>query len=172
MRRLFTFILPLLIIMSFTVADLKPADTDQAVTFTIKNFGINTKGEIKGLKGGIKWDPAKPASSAFNVTADVNTISTGIDMRDSHLKKEEYFDVAKFPAISFASTAVNNGNVTGNLTIKGITKSINFPFTVTPSGGGYIFEGEFTIDRKEFNVGSGSMSLGNSVTVHLKVQAK
>jgi len=172
MHRFFTLLLPAFVIMSFTVVNLKPVDAENAVTFTIKNFGINTNGEIRGLKGSIKWDAANPSASSFNVTADVATISTGIEMRDNHLKKEEYFDAEKYPTISFVSTAVTAGNVTGNLTIKGVTKNISFPFTATASNGGFIFEGEFMINRKDFGVGSSSMSLSNNVTVHLKVQAK
>lgn len=158
--------------MSFTSSDLKPVDASEAVTFTIKNFGINTSGEFKGLKGTIKWDASNPSASVFNVTVDANTINTDIDMRDDHLRKEEYFNIAKYPTINFVSTAVNANNVTGNLTIKGVTKQISFPFTVKPSAGGYLFEGSFEINRRDFGVGSGSVSLSNNVTVNLKVQAK
>jgi polyisoprenoid-binding protein YceI len=172
MRKFFTLILPAFFTMSFITADLKPVDATESVTFTIKNFGINTSGEIKGLKGTIKWDAANPSASLFNMSVDVNTINTGIDMRDAHLKKEEYFNAEKYPVITFISTAVNASNITGNLTIKGVTKPVSFPFTVKPSNGGYLFEGEFAINRKDFGIGGGSVSLSNSVTVNLKVQAK
>ena len=158
--------------MSFTSSDLKPVDANEAVTFAIKNFGINTNGEFKGLKGIIKWDASNPSASVFNVTVDANTINTDIDMRDSHLKKEEYFNTEKYPTINFVSTAVTANNVTGNLTIKGVTKQISFPFTVKPSASGYLFEGSFEINRRDFGVGGGSVSLSNNATVNLKVQAK
>ena len=172
MRKFFTLLLPAFILVSFKNIDLKPFDADNAVTFAIKNFGINTNGEMKGLKGIIKWDDSNPSASVFNVTVDANSINTGIDMRDNHLRDEEYFNVKKFPVISFVSTAVTATNVTGNLTIKGITKQVSFPFTVKPSNGTYSFEGSFTINRKDFGVGGSSMSLGNNVTVNLKVLAK
>lgn len=172
MGRFITFILPVFMAMSFTSGDLKPVDTNEAVTFTIKNFGINTSGGIKGLKGIIKWDPANPSASVFNVSVDVSTINTGIEMRDSHLKKDEYFDVEKYPDINFVSTAVTASNLTGNLTIKGVTKQVSFPFTVKPSNGGFLFEGTFSINRKDFGIGGGSVSLSNSVKINLKVQAK
>src|SRR5689334_7577370 len=101
---LFAFASALLI--SFTVLDLKPVDTDGSVTFTTKNFGVNTKGEFKGLKGTIRWDSANLANSSFNVSVDVNTINTGIDMRDNDLKKETYFNAEKYPTINFVSTVV------------------------------------------------------------------
>ncbi len=156
---------------SFALVNLKPADSDEAVIFTIKNFGINTKGELKGLKGTIKWDAAKISNSSFNVSADVNTINTGIDMRDNDLKKETYFDAKKYPAINFVSTSVAADAVTGNLTIKGVTRSIFIYYTVKPSGNGYLFEGEFSINRRDFGVGGGGMVLGENVNVKLKVQA-
>jgi polyisoprenoid-binding protein YceI len=172
MRNFFTLIIASVVVMSFTSSDLKPVDASEAVTFAIKNFGINTNGEFKGLKGTIKWDPSNPSASVFNVTVDANTINTDIDMRDSHLRKEEYFNTEKYPTINFVSTAVTANNVTGNLTIKGVTKQISFPFTVKPSAGGYLFEGSFEINRRDFGVGGGSVSLSNSATVNLKVQAK
>lgn len=150
--------------------DLKPVDADNSVTFVIKNFGINTKGELKGLKGNIKWDEANPSTSSFDVSVDVNTINTGIDKRDYDLKKEKYFDAKKYPTLSFISTAVTADNITGDLTIKGITKKVNFPFAVTPSGKGYLFKGSFSISRRDFGVGGGGV-LGDNVDVTLKVQA-
>ncbi len=160
-----------LLLCSFTLVTLKPVDSADAVTFVIKNFGINTKGSINGLKGTIKWDAANPAASQINASVDVNTLNTGIDMRDKDLKEEKYFDIARFPTINFTSTAVSATNVTGNLTIKGITKSINFPITVTSSGSGYLFQGNFNINRRDFDIGGGSMVLSDEVKVTLKVQA-
>ena len=162
--------------MSFTSSDLKPVDANEAVTFAIKNFGINTNGEFKGLKGIIKWDASNPSASVFNVTVDANTINTDIDMRDSHLKKEEYFDASKYPTINFVSTSItgdqNGYTLSGHLTIKGITKDISFPFTVTHQNDGTVFTGTFSINRKDFNVGGGSAVMGSNVDVSLKVLAR
>jgi polyisoprenoid-binding protein YceI len=160
------------LLMAFVLIDLKPVDADNSVTFIIKNFGVNTKGEFKGLKGAIKWDAATPANSSFNVSVDVNTINTGIDLRDNDLKKETYFNAEKYPTINFVSTTVNSNNVTGNLTIKGVTKEINIPFTIAPAGSGYLFEGNFSLNRKDFGVGGGSFVLSDRVDVTLKVQAQ
>ena len=172
MRTLFILLIASVTAMAFTSSELKPVDANEAVTFTIKNFGINTNGELKGIRGTIKWDAANPAASVFNITVDANTINTGIDMRDNHLRKDEYLDVEKYPSISFVSTAVTANNVKGDLTIKGVTKQISFPFTVNLSASGYVFEGSFSINRRDFGVGGGSVSLSNNVNVNLKVQAK
>jgi len=171
MKRIVTLVAIVAALCSFTMTGLKPVDKDGAVTFVIKNFGINTKGSLSGLKGTLKWDAANPAASQISATVDVKTISTNIESRDNHLKEDSYFDVAKYPTISFNSTAVSANSITGNLTIKGTTKSITFPISVTPSGKGYLFHGEFTINRRDFGVGGGSMVLGEDVKVTLNVQA-
>lgn len=164
-----------IVLSSFAVLFLKPGDSKNAVTFVIKNFGINTKGEFKGLKGDIQWNEEDPAASAINVSVDANTINTAIEARDKDLKKEEYFDADKYPQISFASTSItsNNGNYTanGNLTIKGTTKTISFPFTATKTANGFVFNGSFTINRLDYGVGKNSMVLADDVDVTLKVQA-
>ena len=160
---------------AFAVINLKPADNEGAVTFTIKNFGINTKGSFKGLKGSVNWDAANPSASSFNVSVDAKTINTAIDARDKELKQEAYFNADKYPVITFTSTQItgDNGNyhVTGNLTIKGITKTISFPFTAASSGAGYTFKGEFTINRLDYNIGGNSMVLSDNADVNLNVQA-
>jgi polyisoprenoid-binding protein YceI len=167
------FVLAIIVIsalFAFTTVNLSPVDSEDAVTFVIKNFGINTKGSLNGLRGTIKWDPDNPAASTVNATVDVNTLNTNIDMRDKDLKEETYFNYPKYHTISFVSTAVSPTSITGNLTIKGVTKVIAFPITVTPSGKGYLFEGNFTINRRDYGVGGGSMVLSDKVDVTLKVQ--
>jgi len=157
----------------------KPVDEKSEIKFTVKNFGINTSGSLNGLKGAITFNTADLPSSSFNVSADINTVNTGMESRDSHLKKEEYFDAEKFPTISFVSkniTKDQNGYiVTGGLTIKGITKTISFPFTVQNTvqsqDEGIIFIGSFSINRKDFDIGGSSAVLGNNVDVSLKVVA-
>ena len=131
MKALFAFIM----FLSFSIktnAQQKPVDEKSKVSFTIKNFGLNTSGTLQGLNGTIKFDDANPSASSFDVSVNVNTINTGIDNRDNHLKKEEYFNVEKYPTITFVSNGIKKDNdgysVTGNLTIKGVTKSISFPF--------------------------------------------
>lgn len=175
MKALLSFIFLITSIFTVTAQQYKPVDSKSEVKFTIKNFGINTNGSLAGLKGSIKFDEQNPGNTVFNVSVDVNTINTGVDNRDSHLKKEEYFNVEKYPAISFTSTSVagtqGKYTVNGNLSIKGITKPVSFPFTAEKKDNGFIFSGEFSIDRKEFGVGGNSAVLGNSVNVSLKVFA-
>lgn len=156
--------------------DLKPVDTEKSVTFSINNFGLATRGEFKGLKGTIKWVPENPATSSFNVTIDANSINTDNEMRDSHLRDQEYFDVGKYPNISFTSSGITGSNgqysAVGNLTIKNKTKNITIPFTVEQTSNGYQFNSSFSINRRDYGVGGGSMVMSDVVKVTLKITAQ
>jgi polyisoprenoid-binding protein YceI len=154
----------------------QPADSKSSVKFSIRNFGINTGGSFKGLEGDIQFDKTNPGKTVFDISINATTVNTGNDARDTHLRKEEYFDVARFPKISFKSTAVSakgsGYQVSGQLSIKGTTKTISFPFKVSSDADGYLFEGSFQLNRRDFKVGGNSMVLGDNVTVTLAVFAK
>ena len=155
-----------------------PSDEGSKLHFVIKNIGINTGGDIAGMKGKIKFDAKQPASSLFDVTVDVTTIDTDNDRRDGHLKKDDFFDAEKYPTIHFVSTEIKQRAdlkhfiFKGNLTIKDITKPIEFPFTAEGKDGGALFAGEFEINRIDFGVGKESATMANKVSVSLSAFAK
>ena len=154
-----------------------PADPGSSISFAIKNFGFSVKGSLTGLRGKISFDPKDLSHAAFDVSVDASTINTDNEMRDGHLKKEDYFDVEHYPGIRFVSTGVSTAGkdgsyvVSGKLTIKKQTRDLSFPFNVAPLGNDYIFSGTFTINRKDFDIG-GSSTISNSLTVSLTVLAK
>ena len=155
-----------------------PTDAGSKVYFVIKNFGINTGGTFEGLAGSITFDPANLSAASFDVTVDAKTVDTDIEARDNHLRKAEYFDVEKYPKISFRSTKITATNKDGYLymfgviTIKNVSKDISFPFTQTSKDGGILFKGDFKLDRKEFGVGGSSFSLSDDVSIQLSIFAK
>lgn len=155
-----------------------PTDAGSKVYFVIKNFGINTGGTFDGLAGSITFDPANLSAASFDVTVDAKTVDTDIEARDNHLRKAEYFDVEKYPKISFRSTKITATNKDGYLymfgviTIKNVSKDISFPFTQTSKDGGILFKGDFKLDRKEFGVGGSSFSLSDDVSIQLSIFAK
>lgn len=180
MKNIFSFFSAILICSNGLMAQsiYTPVDENSKVHFVIKNFGIKTGGDFTGLKGTIKFDPVNFASSGFNVTIDASTIDTDNSSRDGHLRKSEFFDVAKYKTISFKSTKVVKSSVAGRfyvygeLTIKGVTKPVEFGFGATPKDGGYIFDGEFGINRRDFGVGGSSVSMSDNLRVSLSVFAK
>src|SRR5437762_12064877 len=155
-----------------------PKDDGSKVHFTIKNFGVATGGDFKGLSGTIKFDPNNPAAADFDVSVDASTVDTDIESRDKDLRKSNYFDVKTYPRISFKSTKVTRTNkadylyMFGKITIKVVTKEIQFPFKATAKDGGYLFEGNFKLNRRDFGVGKNSISLSDDLTVSLSVFAK
>src|SRR5258708_4519635 len=155
-----------------------PKDDGSKVHFVIKNFGVGTGGDFTGLSGTIKFYPNNMATADFYVSVDANTVDTDIESRDKDLRKSNYFDVATYPKLSFKSTKISKTNkagylyMFGNITIKGVTKEIKFPFKATAKDGGYLFEGNFKLNRRDFGVGSNSISLADELTVTLTVFAK
>ncbi len=157
----------------------KPADTKGAITFSIKNFGVNVTGSFQGLEGTVKFQSEQPEQASFDVSIAISTLQTGIELRDKHLKRRDYFDVENFPMISFVSTSVKPGKntgefmVTGTLTIKGKQEVIAFPFSAIPKpDGALLFTGSFTINRCNFGIGGWSVSLADAVLVKLSVITK
>lgn len=169
----------LMFVAAFTFAQsYSPVDNGSDIAFSIKNFGLNVNGSFKGLKGKIIFNPANLSSSVFSVTVDAATINTGTAARDRHLKKEEYFDAEKYPQLSFVSGKISNSTKAGTLflegkiTIKGVTKPVSFPFTATPKEDGYLFEGTFKLNRRDFGVGGKSLVMSDNLSVSLAVFAK
>ena len=155
----------------------KPTDAGSKVRFVIKNFGINTGGTFEGLTGNVTFDPASLSTASFDVSVDAKTVDTDMEARDNHLRKAEYFDVEKYPTLTFRSSKVTATNkpeylyMFGTLTIKGVSKEISFPFTHKAKDGGYLFEGEFKLNRRDFGVGGKSFSMSDELTVELSIFA-
>lgn len=178
MNRLIAIITSLFLTANLGAQVLKPVDEESSVKFRIKNFGFNTvTGAFKGLQGSIRFNPENLAASSIDVTIDAKTVNTGINLRDNHLRKEEYFDVKNHPVIRFVSTRITPSSkagtlfIFGKLTVKNVTREISFPFSVATQEGGYQFTGEFKINRIDFGVGESS-SVSDNLTVILKVVAR
>lgn len=178
MKIICTLALILLSVSGIYAQQYTPSDDGSKVKFVIKNLGINTGGTFDGLKGTISFDAANPLTASFDVTVDASTVDTDIDSRDNHLRKQEYFDVEKYPVIRIQSSRITKTNSAqylyffGTITIKGVSKEIKFPFKATAKDDGFLFEGEFKINRRDFGVGGNSMVLSDDVSVSLSVFAK
>lgn len=162
----------------FAQKTLTPSDEGSKVHFVIKNFGINTGGDITGLKGSVNINAKNPAASSADVTAEIKTIDTDNDRRDRHLQQADFFDAAKYPTIRLKSKSIKAndraGEYTfiGEVTMHGVTKMISFPFNVLPQIDGYLLVGDFVLNRLDFGVGKESATMGDTVEVSLKVLAK
>lgn len=165
-------IILLLAVNSF--AQVKNTVTKSAITFQIKNLGLNTGGSLGGLQTTIQFDPANLATSSIEASVDVNAINTGSDTKDAHLKSADFFDVARFSKITMKSVSFKHksgNNYTGvfNLIIKDHSKTIVVPFTYIEVGESGSFKGSFKLDRTDYGVGEKSMILSSDVTVNIEV---
>jgi polyisoprenoid-binding protein YceI len=156
--------------------DLVPDTQNSHVAFEIKNFGLTVVGTVSGLSGIIKFDPDELENALVNLSVQVATLETGISLRNKHLKKKEFFDVEKHPELRISSISITKSNsdsyfFTGNLSIKGITKEVSFPFTISPSENGFNFDGMFTMNRLDFDIGTNSLSMGDNVLVKFQIRA-
>ncbi|MEO7531234.1 MAG: YceI family protein [Sediminibacterium sp.] len=177
--RLFLVTLSLFLCEKFLFAQTYlPVNNASSVKVTIKNTGMEVDGKLSGLEGEIQFNPLDLKKISFSVSVDANTINTGIDVRDENLRGVDYLDTKKFPRISFVSKQVTAGGkansylVRGTITIKGISKDINMPFTVVSKNDGLVFNGEFRVNRLDFKIGVGSIVLSDGITVSLLVFAK
>ncbi len=146
------------------------------VDFSIRHIVAKSKGSFQTVEGVVDFSD----NPSMNVTIDVASINTSNEDRDIHLKTDEYFDVAKFPTMTFVSKSVNKTSdgmiVTGDLTIKDVTKEVELPLAYlgkqdTPWGfPSAAFEGKITVNRAEFGVGEAGGLLGNDVTVDFSLE--
>ncbi|MDR3695324.1 YceI family protein [Mucilaginibacter sp.] len=156
---------------------IQTAVTRSAITFEIKNLGINTGGSIGGLAAKVNFTPANLSASNVEASVDVNTINTDNSSRDEHLRSADFFDVAHYSKISLKSVAFkhksgNNYVGTFILTIKDKSKQIEMPFAFLDKDNTIGFKGTFKINRLDFGVGSESMILSNDVTVTIDCEGK
>ncbi len=132
--------------------------------FVVKHLGIsNVHGRLGKVTATIEYDEKDVTKSSVNATIDVEGLDTGNSARDNDIKGDTFFNVAKFPTATFVSTAVAKGGlglmVTGNLTIKGVTKSVvlnvagpSAPITGMDKKPHVGFEASTTIHRTDFGV--------------------
>jgi polyisoprenoid-binding protein YceI len=133
------------------------------VTFQVRHLITKVRGHFEDFAGTIEFDAANPVNSKVDFTIQAASISTKEPQRDGHLRGDDFFSVEKFPTLTFHSTGItkkggNDFDVTGNLTIRDVTKQVVLPIThlgtaKDPWGNEKLaFEGETVIDRKEFGL--------------------
>jgi polyisoprenoid-binding protein YceI len=146
----------------------------KGVTFKIKNAGFNVNGSFEKFTSDIVYNPSDLAQSKFNGTIMVTSINTGINKRDEHLRKPDYFDVATFPELIFKSASVKSISaekieVTGQLTIKKVSKTVTMPVTIKKVGNQNEFVGSLEINRRDYGVGDKSFILSDKVVITITV---
>lgn len=157
--------------------------------FSVRHMMVTTvKGRFEKVSGTVHFDPQNPAASSVEAVIEAASINTGVHDRDNHLRSADFFDVAKYPQITFKSTNIqitgdNEGKITGDLTIHGITRPVTleveyFGENVNPYGHTVIgFSAATKINREDFDLTwnvaleTGGVLVGKDIKISLDVEA-
>ena len=160
------------------------------VSFKIKHLMIsNVRGYFNNFDGEINLPSEDFTKAEISFTGQINSISTNNEMRDNHLKSDEFFDVEKFPTITFKSKNINKEEdnkfmVTGDFTMHGVTKEINLHTILNGTtkdlyGSTVVsFEISSSISRKDFELNwnspleTGGMVLSDEVKIEINAEFK
>ena len=154
-----------------------------AAQFAVRHMGISTvRGAFSKLSGTVQYDPADPSKTTIDVTIDTTSIDTRVEARDKDLRGPNFFDVEKFPTITFKSKHVEPQGkgklkVTGDLTIHGVTKEAvlqvdgpNGPIK-DPRGNTHMGASATTqISRKDFGVNGSPGGVADDVLITIDVE--
>ncbi len=147
------------------------------ITFKIKNFGSYVDCQFSDVNFDVSFNKNDLTNSYINTTIAVSSVDTNNKSRDKSLKKEKYFNVAKFPNIILKSTKIemidtNSYNLIGDLTIKGTTKSITIPIILSQDGNKLSINADFEINRLDYKVGKSNIILSKKVIAKVNYLGK
>jgi polyisoprenoid-binding protein YceI len=187
-----------LLLMSFATSASAAAETyaldpsHTVVGFSVRHFFSQVPGSFKEFSGTVKLDPSNWDASSVDATIQTASIFTNNDRRDNHLRSADFFEVDKYPTITFKSTKVtksgdNKLQVAGDLTMKGVTKPVVLDVEFLGAGSVTVegraagqragFSATTKINRKDFNIlwnknlDQGGTMLGDDVTINIGVEA-
>jgi polyisoprenoid-binding protein YceI len=159
------------------------------IGFKVKHMGlIEVPGFFRDFTGTVNYDAKDVTKSSVEFTAKATSVDTGVAPRDKHLRTADFFDVEKFPEMTFKSTKVEkkgkNLMVTGDFTLRGVTKQISFPVQIAGflppderSGGKMGATAETSINRRDYgvnygtNLPNGTAMLSDDVKINLQIEA-
>lgn len=187
MKKIFAFALASLLLAAPAYAAPEKYTFDPLhtqIVFKVSHLGFSkSQGRFTKFDGGFTFDKEKPTASSIDVTIDANSINMMSAEWDDHLKQENFFNVKKFPTITFKSkkvtvTGENTGNIAGDLTILGVTKPVDLdvefnklgqhPMSKAQVAG---FSATAYFKRSDFGMNYGvEMGLGDDVTIEIQVE--
>jgi polyisoprenoid-binding protein YceI len=172
--------LPALAAAAATTYNVDPVHS--TVGFKVRHFVTSVPGRFNDFAGTIVYDPGNPGASKVEFTVQAASLDTRNEKRDGHLKSADFFDVANHPTLTFKSKKVSGSadalQVTGDLTIRGVTKEVTVPVEVLGTMGTKAgFATEFKIDRQDYGVAwnraaaGGGTILSAQVTIRIDIEA-
>src|ERR1039458_5945655 len=171
-------------------ADYDIDSAHSAAQFSVRHLMVsNVRGSFKKVTGKVVFNEANPSATVVQASIDVSTVDTGEAGRDTHLKSADFFDLAKFPSMTFVSKSASKTrqgiDLSGDLTLHGVTKSVVLHVSdITkeikdPRGMLRIGATATTvIDRQDFgivwnhNLDGGGVVVGNEVTITIDIEVR
>jgi polyisoprenoid-binding protein YceI len=155
-----------------------------AAQFSVKHLGVSTvRGAFTKVSGSVKHDPADPSKDSLDATIEANSIDTRVEMRDNDLRSGRFFDVQKYPTITFHSkqtkvVAPGKLQITGDLTIRGVTKEVVLEVDgpsqpiKDPMGKGQRIGASATtkVNRQDFGVSAMPGVVGDEITITIDAE--
>ncbi|MGJ8546817.1 MAG: YceI family protein [Sulfitobacter sp.] len=154
------------------------------ILFSYQHLGFSTTyGMFSGFEGEIMFDAEDPAQSSVNVSMPVKSMLTGWEARTAHFMSDDFFGAADDELVSFVSTAIevtgdDTANITGDLTLNGVTKSVvldaklnqaaDNPMAGKPWLG---FDATTTLLRSDYNLGKFVPNISDEVSVNISIEA-
>lgn len=166
-----------------TTYTLDPNHTQ--VQFIWNHYGFtNLVGQFGKIEGTLEFDPADPTKASVTATISIDSVDSNVKKLDGVLASGDYFDAAKFPTATFKSTRVEKGStpdhlkVTGNLTIRDVTKPVTLDVAVTKVGDQPLrkapaagFDATTTITRSDFGITKYLPNVADEVKIHVVTEA-
>ena len=170
MRTIMTICIGLMVSLTTYAQKLDIDHTNVKVRFNYVDKDVD--GSLEGLQGDIKFDPNDLASSSISGSVDANTLSTGIGLRNWHLKGGSYFDTDEYPRMTYQSSSFEKTStgytMNGKLTIKDKTLDVPFNFTYQNK----TFEGTATIYALDFDVSPTKKREDSKVVINVTIPVK
>jgi polyisoprenoid-binding protein YceI len=155
------------------------------ITWSVNHFGFSTYvGQFSSVAASLKLDPKTLAATSLEATVQTGSIGTFNPALDTHLKSAEFLDVAKFPTATFKATSVKptgerTADITGDLTLHGVTRPVVIQATFIRGGANPVdktyrlgFQGKTAIKRTEFGIKSYAPAIGDEVTLEIDTEFK
>ncbi len=155
------------------------------IVFSYNHLGFSTTyGMFSGFAGDIMFDAEDPAASSVSVSMPASSMFTGWEQRDGHFMSPDFFNAAANDLVSFASTAIeitgdDTANITGDLTINGMTKSVVLDATLNQAGMNPLankewlgFDAKTTLLRSDFGLGAFAPAVSDEVEVLISIEAQ
>ena len=183
MKTLGTLALVLLTAASAQAANYDIDNGHSQAVFSIKHMGVsNFYGVFHHVTGAVSWDKASPERASIEIAVRADSVFTADKKRDGHIKSPDFMSAKEFETLNFKSTAVKerkdgNFDVTGNLTFRGVTKSVTAVVTAVGEGkdpwGGYRagFEARLSLKRSDYGSKAMFSAVSDNINLIIAVEA-